>query len=125
MGVCISLCPRTRQPNLEPHIAGLEISDKTDSSSDSSLKAKGSGRRDSTPLLDGPTLLSFRDLSPDSSSDSVDLEKDQLGALLKAAASSPDASTPPAAAPTQRTFKDVRPDLSIQDLPSSDSEGQS
>jgi hypothetical protein len=75
MGLCLSLCPKQQQPNLESRISALEINSKTDSSSDSSLKAQGSGQRDSTPLLEGPTLLSFRNLSFDSSSHSVDLEK--------------------------------------------------
>jgi hypothetical protein len=121
MGVCFSLCLKSRAPNVESRIAALEINDKTDSSSDNALKAKASGRRDSTPLLDGPSLLSMRKLTGESSSDSLDQEKDQLGALLKAAAAPKD-SQQTVAAPAERTFKDVRADLSLQDLRTSDSD---
>jgi hypothetical protein len=125
MAVCFSLCPKERPPNLKSRILTLEIRDKTDSSSDSALKAKGDEHRDSTPVLDGPTLLSFRNLSLDSSSDSAGVEKEQLGALLKAAAASPaDEEKVKPIAPQERTFRDVRPDLNLKDLHSSDSDAE-
>jgi hypothetical protein len=116
MGVCLSLCPTDRPRSPESRIPALEIDGKTDSSSGGSAKGNAS-KRDSAPLLEGRTLLSFHNLSLDSSSDSVDLEKDRLAALLQAAA-------PPAEpAPGGRTFQEVRPDLELKDLPSSDSGG--
>jgi hypothetical protein len=120
MGLCLSLCPKPPRPNVETRALPLELNADADSSSDPSLKVKSSSQRDSTPLLNGPTLLAFRNLSLDSSSDSIDLEKDQLDAMIKAAAATP---TDGSAEPRERTFKDVRPDLDLGNLPSSDSEG--
>jgi hypothetical protein len=118
MGICPSLCPKTRPPTIESRISALEVHAKTDSSSDSGLKAVGSGQRDSTPLLDGKTLLSFHNLTLGSSSDSADPEKDELAALLKAATTATDVTESARPAPVGRTFEDVRPDLNIRDLSS-------
>jgi hypothetical protein len=118
MGLCLSLCPKATRPTIESRISALEVNAKTDSSSDPGLKAVGSGQRDSTPLLDGKTLLSFHNLTLGSSSDSADLEKDELAAMLKAASAPPDAAEPQRPAPAGRTFEEVRPDLNIRDLSS-------
>jgi hypothetical protein len=120
MGLCLSLCPKARRPTIESRISTLEVHAKTDSSSDSGLKAVGSGQRDSTPLLEGKTLLSFHNLTLGSSSDSADLEKDELAAMLKAASAQADGAEAPRPVPAGRTFEDVRPDLNIGEL-SSDS----
>jgi hypothetical protein len=86
MGLCLSLCRRdSDRPNPESRFPILEIAQKSDSGSDSALKPKSSaptGNRDSVPLLDGPTLLSFsqRQLSSDSSGDE---ERARIAKLLQ------------------------------------------
>ena len=112
MGCCVSLCSRPEIPDVDGRFPVIEILEKSDESSDSSLKAKGEtgkGGRDITPLLEGPTLLEFHNLNLSGSSSSVDLEMDQIGKLLK-----PTAETPrdrESDAEDNQTFKDVHVDL--------------
>jgi hypothetical protein len=119
MGVCVSLCPKDDRTNLDHRLSALEIHEKSDTSSDEALKAKGTAERDKAPLLDGPTL-GFHNLSLSESDGSLDDqindETAQVGALLKSRAAAPKE------APSGRTFPKVQPDLNIKDLPSSDSE---
>jgi hypothetical protein len=85
MGFCLSLCRRDNErPNPENRFPILEICQKSDSGSDPALKAKASapsGNRDAVPLLDGPTLLSFRQMQLSSDS-SADEERERIAKLL-------------------------------------------
>jgi hypothetical protein len=90
----------------------------SESSSDSSLKAKATGGKDSTPLLNGRNLVAFPNLSLSSTSSSVDLELDELGKMIKPTDLRVEA--PPGG--RDRTFEDVRPDLNLNDIASDDSD---
>jgi hypothetical protein len=84
MGFCLSLCNRDNErPDPESRFPILEICQRSDSDSDPALKAKAttSGNRDVAPLLEGPTLLSLREmqLSTDSSADE---ERNRIAAML-------------------------------------------
>jgi hypothetical protein len=85
MGFCLSLCRRDNErPDPENRFPILEIRQKSDSDSDPALKAKASapsGSRDVVPLLDGPTLLSFRQMQLSSDS-SADEERERIAKLL-------------------------------------------
>lgn len=81
---CFSSCNKHSDfPNIEKRFQGIEINDKSDTSSDSTLKADiDKPHHDVTPLLEGKTLLAFQNLNLSSSS-SVDLELNQIGNILK------------------------------------------
>ena len=70
-------------PNIEDHFPNvIQICERSDSSSDSGLKTKGE-KRDTSPLLEGPTLMAFKSLNLSStSSSSDDAEVERIGALL-------------------------------------------
>jgi len=91
-------------PDVEGRFPTIEIRDGPDEGSDSSLKAKGdAAQKDVTPLLEGRTLLAFRDLGESSSS--VNLEMDEIGKLLKGGDQSPGSD---GAGELDETFKDVK-----------------
>lgn len=82
---CFSSCSKHSDdfPNVDKRFQGIEINDKSDSSSDNTLKADiDKPHRDVTPLLEGETLLAFKNLNLSSSS-SIDLELNQIGNILK------------------------------------------
>lgn len=108
MGGCLSLCSRHEIPDIDGRFPVIEILEKSDGSSDSSLKAKGdTAQRDITPLLEGPTLLEFHNLNLSESS-SVDLEMDQIGKLLKP---TEEPREPSSDGNDEKTFKDVNVNL--------------
>lgn len=84
MGCFSSCCNKHSDfPNIEKRFQGIEINDKSDTSSDNTLKADiDKPHRDVTPLLEGETLLAFKNLNLSSSS-SIDLELNQIGNILK------------------------------------------
>ncbi|KAK8882528.1 hypothetical protein M9Y10_045170 [Tritrichomonas musculus] len=81
---CFSSCNKHSDfPDLDKRFSGIEINDKSDSSSDSTLKADiDKPSKDVTPLLEGNTLLAFKNLNLSSSS-SIDLELNQIENMLK------------------------------------------
>jgi hypothetical protein len=116
MGLCLSLCRRgSDRPNPENRFPILEISQKSDSGSDPALKAKAAaqaGTRDAVPLLDGPTLLSFRQMHLSSDS-SADEERDRIAKLLQPTEGSDGAEMPapkPQLNSSSRTFPNVPAD---------------
>jgi hypothetical protein len=85
MGLCLSLCSRDNErPDPESRFPILEIAQRSDSDSDPALKAKAaaSGKRDVAPLLEGPTLLSLREMQLSSDS-SADEERNRIAAILQ------------------------------------------
>lgn len=91
MGCCVSKLEeiifrlRGDCPNIEDHFPNvIQICERSDSDSDSDLKAKG-GHRDTSPLLEGPAMA-FKSLNLSSTSSSDDdREVKRIGALLKPA----------------------------------------
>jgi hypothetical protein len=67
----------------------------------------------------------FTKSEPRQSSDSAEIEEEQLGALLKAAAASPEeeGKVKPLVL-HERAFRDVRPDFNLKDLHSSESDAE-
>jgi hypothetical protein len=53
MGLCGLVCQNEDQTNLDHRLSALEIHEKSNTSSDETLKAKGAVQRDKAPLLDG------------------------------------------------------------------------
>lgn len=68
-------------PNIEDHFPNvIQICERSDSSSDSGLKATGE-KRDTSPLLEGPAMA-FKSLNLSSTSSSDGAEVERIGALL-------------------------------------------
>lgn len=81
MGIFTSCCTESPASTTFP---SLEIYEDTSTSSDSSLKAYGRAN-DISPLIDGPVSLAFQDLNLSATSTTdIDLEADQIRALLDA-----------------------------------------
>jgi hypothetical protein len=116
MGICTSLCSRGSPAADESRLAA-DLAVRSDSSSDSSLKAKATGSRKAAPPLTGPSG-GFPNLSLSSTSSSVDLEIDELAQMMKPPSAKPEERQEPVK--IDRTFKDVNPDLDLNNIPSSD-----
>lgn len=98
MGCCQSFFGSGGVPHGSEGFPIVEIRQDSDDSSDEILKAKGG--KDVMPLLEGPTLLAFKNLKLSGSSSSVDIEMDQIGELLKS-------TDKDEASSDDGTFKDV------------------
>ncbi|KAH0791034.1 hypothetical protein GPJ56_005169 [Histomonas meleagridis] len=91
---CFTSCCGPNHPNIDSNFPSLALYENTSSSSDSSLKAYGKkNARDISPLIEGPTSLTFQDLKLGSSSSDTDLDMDQIRNLLEAASSSDESSS--------------------------------
>lgn len=83
MGCLASCCQHLNVPNVEKRFHIIDITDMSDQSSDNSLKGNiSNSKKDVTPLLEGPTLLAFRNLNLSSSS-STDLEINKINDFFK------------------------------------------
>lgn len=98
---CFASCFHHDVPNIEERFPKIDIVEGSDAESDSSLKAradmagdnkltnilkstKGNDpKKESTPLLEGPSLLAFQNLNLSNSSSSIDMEVDELDNILK------------------------------------------
>lgn len=115
MGACLSLFASSTADD-----CAIQICDKSDSGSDKELKAAGrSDKRDSTPLLEGSTLLAFKNLDLSSNSSCVDAEISHIGRLLEAAEQEKEDDEDGDEDGDGTTFKDANPDVHLH---SSDAE---
>lgn len=98
---CFASCFHQDVPNIEERFPKLEIAEGSDPSSDDELKARADmvsdnklsnllksnkgkdPKKESVPLLEGPSLLAFQNLNLSNSSSSIDTEVDQLDTILK------------------------------------------
>lgn len=133
---CFASCFHQDVPNIEDRFPKLEIAEGSDSDSDSSLKARADmategkltnllnskekdPKKESVPLLDGPSLLAFQNLNLSNSSSSIDMEMDQLDNILKKNLENEKKEMPKEEnEETSKTFESVKIDLN--DIHSSD-----
>jgi hypothetical protein len=108
MGLCASFCGKSESAK-----------DKAGSALEGSITAASSHGRDSSPLLNGPTLLAFSNLRlPDSSSSSVEVDLTELDQMLQQVPG-------PGSKPKKEvdgTFREVNPDLKLAEIASADSQ---
>lgn len=135
---CFASCFRQDVPNIEERFPKIEIAEGSDSSSDSSLKARADmagenkltnilkskiandPKKESVPLLEAPSLLAFQNLNLSNSSSSIDMEVDELDNILKKNLEQEKKEAPKEEdnEETKETFADVKIDLN--DIHSSD-----
>ncbi|KAK8883417.1 hypothetical protein M9Y10_046067 [Tritrichomonas musculus] len=133
---CFASCFHQDVPNIEDRFPKLEIAEGSDSDSDSSLKARADmategkltnllnskekdPKKESVPLLEGPSLLAFQNLNLSNSSSSIDMEMDQLDNILKKNLENEKKEMPKEEnEETSKTFESVKIDLN--DIHSSD-----
>lgn len=133
---CFASCFHQDVPNIEDRFPKLEIAEGSDSDSDSSLKARADmategkltnllnskekdPKKESVPLLEGPSLLAFQNLNLSNSSSSIDMEMDQLDNILKKNLENEKKEMPKEEnKETSKTFESVKIDLN--DIHSSD-----
>ena len=126
---CFASCFHHEVPNIEERFPKLEIAEGPDSSSDDSLKARAEmasdnkltnllnskskdPKKESVPLLEGPSLLAFQNLNLSNSSSSIDMEVDQLDNILKKNLENEKKDLPKEENDdTNKTFEDVKIDL--------------
>jgi hypothetical protein len=101
----------------------MAIYAKSDSGSDEGLKSKAAGARDVTPLLDGQTLLAFRNMQL-TSSESLDEELKNAANLIAPEGTAPAEQQRPKkpSAPISNTFENVPADFNMN--AHSDSDGE-
>ena len=133
---CFASCFHQDVPNIEDRFPKLEIAEGSDSDSASSLKARADmategkltnllnskekdPKKESVPLLEGPSLLAFQNLNLSNSSSSIDMEMDQLDNILKKNLENEKKEMPKEEnEETSKTFESVKIDLN--DIHSSD-----
>jgi hypothetical protein len=101
----------------------MSIYAKSDSGSDEGLKSKAVVARDATPLLDGQTLLAFRNMQL-TSSESLDEELKDAAKLVSPETAEPAEQSKPKkpSAPISKTFENVPADFNMNAPSGSDEE---